>query len=211
MKLLNTIVVGSLALASVANAQEKLNLGLLGNLVKNNAEGDYKFPGVSAFLHNGTRAHVNHFAKMLGSNPSDVEQYEQVMMQGITSWEDEMNEKGFKNDVASALAYFTVVNVSLYKHNDYKDYLLPNLVSQYRKALASKDLGTMSNAKKQDYYDYLVAETVYVQTLASIGRDMDEGVAEKMIRSTVTMNLKQTFGVDPARLSISESGLKISN
>ncbi|MBI1332938.1 MAG: hypothetical protein GC165_08660 [Armatimonadetes bacterium] len=218
MKLLSSIVISSLALAGIANAQQEVptakqernSLGVLGKLVRTNPEGNYKFDGATTFSHNGTRGYVTHFARLLSSKPGDVALYEDVMMQGIKSWEDLNRSKGFVGDIAGAFAHFTVINLGIAKHTDYKDYLEPNLVSQYRKSLASRELGTMSNAKKQSIYDYLLAESVYAQTLASIGRDMDAAKAAKLLGDATTGHLTATFGTNPSNLSISETGLRIS-
>lgn len=204
MRLLTSIIVMGVGLAGVANAAP--NLSTVGGLVRTNAAGDYRYAGASAFLHSGTRGYVNEFAIKL-ANGGDVAAYEDVMKQGILQWEDGMKEKGFSNDVASALAFFTAVNLSFAKKEEYKDFLIPNLVSQYRKALASKTVGTMANAKKQDYYDYMVAQSVYMQALASSGRDRDADEVMRILKKTSTGLLRETFGANPLGLSISESGL----
>lgn len=209
MKILSSVLVVGLSMVGVANlSSEKHSLGLLGSLVKSNAQGDYRFNGASTFTRSGTRGYVGHFAKLLASDPTQISTYEDVMTQGIRVWEDENRPNGFTNDLAGSFAFFTYVNLALAKNQDYKDYLFPNLVSQYRKALASRQVGMMSNAKKQDMYDYMVAESVYLQALASMGRDKNIELAAKTVRDTSSYHVRETFGADPATLSITESGLQ---
>lgn len=208
MKLLNSVLVFGLAITSVANASTSPHsLGMLGKLIRTNAQGDYHFAGDTGFLHNGTRGYIDHFVSLLATNPADRSTYHDVMMQGINQWEDENKGKGFTNDIASSLAFFTVTNIALAKNRDYKDSLFPNLVSQYRKSLSASSVAALSNAKKQDIYDYLLAESVYLRALASAGRDKDADITAKTITNTSIYHIRETFGVDPSALSITESGL----
>ena len=209
MKLHNSVLALGLALTSIANASTTSHtLGMLGNLIRTNAEGDYHYTGDTNFAHNGSRAYVDHFVNLLATNSTDRASYHDVMMQGINSWEDENKSKGFTSDIAGSLAFFTVTNMALAKNRDFKDNLFPNLVSQFRKALAASSVASLSTAKKQDIYDYTLAESVYVRILASAGRDQNAINAAKTITDTTTYHIKETFGADPSLLTITETGLR---
>lgn len=209
MKTFSTLVIVGLAISATGSVKVAPKISVIGNLVRTNSHGDSRYANTSDFIHSGTHGYISDFARMLSGNSRDYgHYYRDVMVQGVTTWEDEVRPKGFANDLAGALAYFTVVNVGIAKGEGYKFHLLPNLVSQYRKALSAKVVGQMSDTKKQDLYDYLLAESVYIQTITASNPSMSAEETTKW-RNIAAANVENAFGVDASRLNISENGLDI--
>lgn len=210
MKLISSVLTLSIVACGMAQSTST-NPGLssLGNLVKRNAMGDYHFPGASKFMHNGSREFVHEFAVKLSRSQADVSANEDVMMQGITLWEDQMKEKGFNGDLAASFAFYTLVNVGLAKGDEYKEYLLPNLVAQNRKAFQSSWMASLTNSQKQRMYDYMLAESVYLQALAAIGPERRPAQLTGGIRSFASDQVSQTFGRNAASLWIDDAGLRL--
>jgi hypothetical protein len=201
------VAVSMLAGSLAQTSGDKVELSLLGNLVKNNAKGDYKFPGGFAFKRSGSRAYINFFAKKMAANDTEVKDYEDVIMQGIRVWEEQYGPKGYTNDLAGGLAFFTVVNHGLAKNEAYKDGMIGNLVAQNRKAFCSKLIATMTPAKKQELYDYMITEAVYMQAIASAGQERNQNDVADMISKFSSAQIKSAFGVDASMMEITENGV----
>lgn len=192
----------TLALGGVANAAP--DISKIGSLVRTNVQGDYRYADRTQFNHNGTRGYISSFASMLSSDGS----YRSILKNAIVQWEDDplSQEKRFTSDMAGGLAYFTVVNLALAKGENYRFQYLPNLVSQYRKALSSRVVASMSNNGRQDMYDYLMAQAVYMQTRAASNPGMTAEEAKRM-KEMASGAIRSAFGVSASGLSISEYGL----
>ena len=207
------LIASAIALATIASGgiaqgpSDRIELSMLGNLVRNNAKGDYKFPGAYSFKRSGSRAYINHFARKLSQNDDEIAQYEDVLQQGIRVWEEQSGPLGYTNDLAGGLAFYTVVNHGLAKNYAYKDGMLGNLVAQYRKAFCSKLIASMPVAKKQDMYDYMITESVFLQALASSGRERSQTEVAEMISKISNMQIQNTFGTDASNLEITENGI----
>lgn len=204
----SVIAMASMATGGIAQGtSDRVELSLLGNLARNNAKGDYKFPGASSFKRSGSRAYINHFARKLAQNDGEIPLYEDVLQQGIRVWEEQSGPLGYTNDLAGGLAFYTVVNHGLAKNYAYKNGMLGNLVAQYRKAFCSKLIASMTVAKKQDMYDYMITESVFLQALASSGRERSQTEVAEMISKISNMQIQNTFGTDASNLEITENGL----
>jgi hypothetical protein len=208
-KLISGLILGiAIATSSFAqNSADKVDLSLIGNLVKNNAKGDYKFPGGFGFKRSGSRAYINYFAKKMASNDSEVKDYEDVLMQGIRVWEEQYGPKGYTNDLAGGLAFYTMVNAGLATNKPYEDNFLGNMVAQFRKAFCSKMITSMTAAKKQDMYDYMITESVYMQSLAAAGNERSQSNAAEEVSKFAGTQIKATFGVDASTMSFSATGV----
>ena len=93
--------------------------------------------------------------------------------------------------------------MNLAKGADYKDYLLPNLVAQNRKAFMSGYVASLPNAKKQEMYDYMIAESVYLRAVASTGHDT---ATEQMLKSAASKQVQASFGLDASSINFNETG-----
>lgn len=202
------IVVGAIGSGSFAQSSgDKVDLSLLGNLVKNNAKGDYKYPGGFSFKRGGSRAYINHFARKLAKSDSEIASYEDVIMQGIRVWEEQLGPKGYTNDLAGGLAFYTMVNVGLATNKPYEDNYLGNMVAQFRKAFCSKSISSMTAAKKQNLYDYMITESVTMQALASAAEEKREENAAEELAKFANDEIKATFGVDASSIEIAVNGI----
>ena len=206
-------VLGVLALATIGTSvyaqgqSDKIDLSVLGNLVRNNAKGDYKYPGGFKFTRNGSRAYINHFARKLAKTDSEIPAYEDVIKQGIRIWEEQEGPMGYTNDLSGGLALYTMTNVALATNKPYEENYLGNMVAQFRKAFCSKQIASMSAAKKQDLYDYMVTESVYMQALASAGQERNQAETADLMSKIGTMQIRNTFNYDASKMEINESGV----
>jgi len=202
------MVLGALGAGSFGQSSgDKVDLSLLGNLVKNNAKGDYKYPGGFSFKRGGSRAYINFFARKLAKNEGEIPTYEDVIMQGIRVWEEQEGPKGYTNDLAGGLAFYTMVNVGLATNRPYEDKYLGNMVAQFRKSFCSKLVSSMTIAKKQDMYDYMITESVYMQALASAGQERNQTDVADEISKIAGKEVKSNFGVDASTMDITVSGV----
>ncbi len=193
--------------AKVQGDADKMDLSVLGNLAKNNAKGDWKYPGGSKFTRSGSRTYINHFARKLAQNDSEIATYEDVINQGIRVFEEQEGPKGYTNDLAGGLAYYTMVNVGLATNKPYEDNFFGNMVAQFRKAFSSKIISTMTAAKKQDLYDYMITESVYMQALASAGQERSKSDTADFLIKMGNTQIQNTFHYDPSKMSIDASGV----
>lgn len=216
MKLLSILIPSSLIFGMVAatsigqagQAQtDKVELSVLGSLVRNNAKGDYKYPGGFKFTRSGSRSFINHFARKLAKNDGEIAMYEDVISQGIRVWEEQDGPKGYTNDLAGGLAFYTMTNVALGTNKPYDDMFLGNMVAQFRKAFCSKTIATMTSAKKQNLYDYMIAESVYMQALASAGQERNQADTQEFLTKMGTLQIRNTFDFDASQMTINESGV----
>ena len=206
MKPLYTLMIAGLAISATGSAFAAPKISTIGTLVRTNSQGDSRYTHRTAIMHSGNRGYISDFARMLSGTSGQYQQSRDTLRQVITTWEDEAKPVGFANDLAAGLAYFTVVNVSIAKGEDYKFHLLPNLVSQYRKALSAKVVGQMPNSKKQEYYDYLLAQSAYLQTIVASNPSMSADEKAKW-RNRATANVENAFGASASGMEITESGL----
>ena len=65
----------------------------------------------------------------------------------------------------------------------------------------------MTVAKKQDMYDYMITESVFLQALASSGRERSQTEVAEMISKISNMQIQNTFGTDASNLEITENGI----
>ena len=209
----STLFLGAIATASLgmrAHAQgdaSKVDLSVLGSLVRNNPKGDYKYPGGSKFTRSGSRAYVNHFARKLAQVDSEIPAYEDVINQGIRVWEEQEGRNGYTNDLAGGLAFYTMVNVGLGSNKPYEENYLGNMVAQFRKAFCAKQIAGMSAAKKQNMYDYMITESVYMQALASAGQERAKSDPAGQLEKMGSMQIRNTFGYDASKMSIGVEGV----
>ncbi len=188
-------------------SSDKVELSVLGSLVRNNARGDYKYPGVFKFTRIGSRSYVNHFARKMAKNDGEIATYEDVINQGIRVWEEQEGPKGYTNDLAGGLAFYTMTNVALGTNKPYEDMYLGNMVAQFRKAFCAKAVATMSAAKKQNLYDYMIAESVYMQALASAGQERNQADSAEFLTKMGMTQVRNTFNFDASQMTINESGV----
>ena len=209
MRSLSIIIAAAIVMTSLAGQDQapKVDLSVLGNLVRNNAKGDYKYPGTSGFKRSNSHYFVNHFAKKLAKNDGEVAQYEDVLNQGIRVWEEQEGPKGYTNDLAGGLAFYTMVNVGLGTNKPYEENYLGNMVAQFRKAFCSKTIATMPAAKKQDLYDYMIAESVYMQALASAGQERNASETAEFLQKMGMTQVRTTYGYDASKMSIDQAGV----
>lgn len=210
MKTLTTLIVAGLALGSVGNAYaraDRPDIERLGKLIQSNSAGNARYFGDSSFVKTGKRSYITRFAKMLAKNTEDVPKYEVVLREAITNWEAKKEFTAYTSDLSGALALYTVTNLSIAQHEDAKDYLIPNLVDQYKKCLSSRTISRMSNERKEDLYDYMVTESIYQEVLIASQPDMKDPDILAEVRDMSTANVRDVFGVSPTVLSVTESGL----
>ena len=218
MKPLSLIIPATLFLGAIATSSfgmgahtqvdtEKFDLSVLGSLVRNNPKGDYRYPGGSKFARSGSRAYINHFARKLAQADSEIPAYEDVINQGIRVWEEQQGPNGYTNDLAGGLAFYTMVNVGLATNKPYEDNFLGNMVAQFRKAFCAKQIAGMSSAKKQNMYDYMITESVYMQALASAGQERSKSDTAGQLERIGSMQIRNTFGYDASKMSISVDGV----
>jgi hypothetical protein len=207
------LIFGALASTSFAATTrvqgdaEKMDLSILGNLIKNNEKGDWKYPGGYKFTRSGSRAYINHFARKLAQNDSEIATYEDVISQGIRVFEEQEGPKGYTNDLAGGMAFYTMVNVGLATNKPYEDNFFGNMVAQFRKAFSSKIVSSMSAAKKQDMYDYMITESVYMQALASAGQERSKSDTAEFLIKMGNMQIQNTFHYDASKMTIDASGV----
>jgi hypothetical protein len=206
--ILSIIATASIGASAFAQSSvDKVDLSLLGNLVRNNAKGDYKYPGVYKFTRSGSRAYINHFARKLAKNDSEIPQYEDVLKQGVRVWEEEQGPLGYTNDLSGGLAFYTMVNSALGSNQPYQENYLGNMVAQFRKAFSSKSIAVLSSAKKQDMYDYMITESVYMQALASAGQERNLSDTADLLMKMGSMQIRTTYKCDASKIEITESGV----
>ncbi len=209
----STLILSAMAMSSLGvgappqDSTPKVDLSVLGSLVRNNAKGDWKYPGGSKFTRNGSRAYINHFARKLAANDGEVAMYEDVINQGIRVFEEQEGPMGYTNDLAGGLAFYTMANVALATNKPYEDKYFGNMVAQFRKAFCAKAVANMSPSKKQNLYDYMITESVYMQALASAGRDRNQTETADFLTKMGTMQIQTTFAYDASRMRIDESGV----
>ena len=206
--ILSIIATASIGASAFAQSTvDKVDLSLLGSLVRNNAKGDYKYPDGYKFTRSGSRAYINHFARKMAKNDGEIAQYEDVLKQGIRVWEEQEGPLGYTNDLSGGLAFYTMVNTALGTNQPYQENYLGNMVAQFRKAFCSKSIATMSAAKKQDLYDYLITESVYMQALASAGQERNQSDTADLLMKMGSMQIRTTFNYDAGKMKIDEAGV----
>ncbi|MEI7984893.1 MAG: DUF6683 family protein [Armatimonadota bacterium] len=211
MKHLNFLLATSFAIASVgtvyARASDKPDIERLGRLVQSNSSGNARFYGDSAFVKTGKRSYITKFAKMLAKVPDDVAKYEVVLKMAIWQWENKTEVKAYTSDLAGAMAFYTVTNIGVAHNENSKDYLIPNLVDQYKKCLSTKMVAGMSNSRKEDLYDFMVTESMYMEVLIASEPEMRMPEVLDQVKSLSVMNCQDIFGVSSETLAVTESGL----
>lgn len=210
MKPLKSLMVVGLAVGSIGTAFARADhpdIERLGKLVQSNSAGNARYYGRSAFVKTNKRSYVTQFAKRLARTPDEVPVYEDVLRQAIWKWETKDEVRNFTSDLAGALAFYTVTNLGIAQNENSKDYLIPNLVDQYKKCLASRQIARMSNSQKEDLYEYMVTESIYQEVLIASEPERRQPEILTMMQNLSASNVQDVFGVSPTVLSVTESGL----
>lgn len=212
LKHLKSLYITALAFTTVGLAQARAadmpGLETLGRLIQTNTEGNSRYYGTTKFTPTGShRSYINKFARRLAKNPEDIRKYEDVLRMAIYAWEGKTEVQPYLNDLAGAMAFYTVTNVGVAHNENSKDYLIPNLVDQYRTRLASRTVARMSNEKKEDMYDYMITEAMYMEVLIASEPDMQDPSVLDQVKALSAENCQDLFGVRGEVLSVTESGL----
>lgn len=143
-------------------------------------------------------------AKQLTTNETEREAIYALLDQGTTEARKLLAAEGAGSDVAAALTLFVTELWKIVRQQDLPEAHADALHAQIVGALAGPEIGKMSDADKQKFWEFCVGFPIFVMGMKEVATEPD---AQKDLRKIAAGAFESLIGVNPELVDLGPQGL----